>query len=164
MKKIIMGAMIVTSSLLAGSFSQGIEYLNNNSEKKAYDTFFSLAKSGDVDSQTMLGEMYLDGIGIGVDQDKAFYWISKAAHSGDKEAEYLLGFMYENGISVAVNLPRAVELYKSSADKGDLLAKYNLAIILKEGKGGVEKDVDKAYNLLSSIQKNKNKLIYQASL
>lgn len=162
MKKIFLGSIIVAIGLMANDFQSGLKDLNGKKDLKAYKTFFTLAKSGDVDSQTLLGEMYLDGIGTQTDIKKAFYWISKAASSGDPEAEYLLGFMYENGIKVAVNMPRAVTLYEKAAKQGDVLAQYNLAMIYKEGRGGIQKDMDKAFKWLASVQQSQKGLEYQA--
>lgn len=162
MKKIVGALVCLCIGLVAGDFKQGLEELNGKKDTEAYATFFKLAKSGDVESQTLLGEMYLDGIGTKVDASKAFYWISKAASSGDKDALYLLGFMYENGIKVAVNVPRAVILYTKAAKQGDILAQYNLAMIYKEGRDGVAKDMKKAYKWLARIEIGKDKLEYQA--
>jgi len=162
MQKILLTTLLITVGLVASDFKSGIEDLNAKKDSKAYDTFFKLAKSGDVDSQTLLGEMHLDGIGTKVDVDKAFFWISKAANNGDADAQYLLAFMYENGIKVAINIPRAVSLYKKAALQGDILAQYNLAMIYKEGKGEVEKDMDKAFKWLASVQDSKKGLEYQA--
>ncbi len=162
MKKIFLGAMCITVGLMASDFKSGFNDLDGKKDLKAYDTFFQLAKSGDVDSQTLLGEMYLDGIGTEVDVKKAFFWISKAASSGDAEAQYLLGFMYENGIKVAVNMPRAVTLYKKAAVQGDILSQYNLAMIYKEGKGEIKKNMDEAFKWLSDVQCSKKELEYQA--
>jgi TPR repeat protein len=160
MKKVVVG-LCISVGLFANSFQSGLEKLDLEKDLEAYKTFFTLAKSGDVDSQTMLGEMHLDGIGTNVDVDKAFYWLSKASNSGDPEAQYLLGFMYENGIKVDPNNERAAKLYTKSAQKGDILAKYNLAMMYKDGKG-VKQDKVKAYSLLKEIESSKQKLQYQA--
>lgn len=97
----LLGGLIISSTLLmAGNFNEGLKLFDSGKLKEAYTEFLTLANSGDVDAQTMLGEMYLDGIGVEQNNKKAFYWIYKAAHSSDKEAKYLLGFMYENGIEV----------------------------------------------------------------
>lgn len=162
MKKVLLGALCLTVGLMASDFKSGFSDLDGKKDLKAYETFFKLAKSGDIDSQTLLGEMYLDGIGTNVDVKKAFYWISKAANSGDSEAQYLLGFMYENGIKVAVNMPRAVTLYKKAAVQGDILSQYNLAMIYKEGRGGIKKDMDEAFKWLANVQYSKKELEYQA--
>jgi len=162
MKRAILGVLCITASLLANDFQSGLKNLDGAQDNKAYQTFFQLAKSGDAESQTLLGEMYLDGIGTDIDVKKAFYWISKASNNGDVDAQYLLGFMYENGIKVAVNIPRAMTLYKKAAKQGDILSQYSLAMIYKEGKGGVKKDMVKAYKWLAKVQYSKKDLEYQA--
>lgn len=154
--------MFVAVGLFANDFKSAVENLDGKKDIRAYETFFILAKSGDVDSQTILGEMFLDGIGIAVDTKKAFYWLSKASGNGDPQAQYLLGFMYENGIKVATNMPRAVTLYKKAAKQGDILAQFNLAMIYKEGKGGIKKDMNQAFKWLASVQRSKIGLEYQA--
>ena len=164
MKKIISSVLLLGTMLYASSFNTGVKMLDKGKEQKAYDAFFLSAKSGDIDSQMILGEMYLDGIGVKIDHEKAFFWLSKAAGNGDIEAQYLLGFMYENGIKVAVNIPRAVTLYKKAAKQGDILSQYSLAMIYKEGKGGIKKDMIKAYKWLAKVQYSKNGLEYQARI
>lgn len=163
MKKIISTALICVSVIYAGNFNTGMKMLDKGKEQKAYSTFFAAAKSGDVDSQTILGEMYLDGIGIEADHKKAFFWLSKAAANGDVEAQYLLGFMYENGIKVAVNMQRAAKWYTQAALQGDVLSQYNLAIIYKEGKGEIEKDMKKAFKWLAMVENVRESIEHIAS-
>jgi TPR repeat protein len=155
MKKVIISLALASTMMFANSFEVAMEQLKNGKDSASLETFLILAKSGNVDAQTMAGEMFLDGIGTKVDHKKAFYWISKAAHNDDAQAEYLLGFMYENGLNVLEDIKRAAKWYEKSASQGDALAKYNLAFIYKEGKGGIEKDMNKAISLLKSIDSSK---------
>jgi len=155
MKKIISSVLVLGSILYATSFDTGVKMLDKGKEQKDYDAFFRSAKSGDVDSQMILGEMYLDGIGVKIDHEKAFFWLAKAAGNGDVEAQYLLGFMYENGLKVAKNVKRATKWYKEAAKQGDVLAQYNLAIIYKEGKGEVKKDMKEAFRWLTMVEESK---------
>jgi Phr family secreted Rap phosphatase inhibitor len=155
MKKILVG-LGLASTLLFGANHTPLPQLQDITEYKA---FFDLAKSGDIDAQTMLGEMYLDGInGVAVDHEKAFFWLSKAAKRGDPQAEYLLAFMYENGLYVVKNMPRAIKWYKEAARKGDVLAQYNLALIYKEGKDGVAKDMKEAFKWLRMVQQEEDRI------
>ncbi len=163
MKKIISSILLSGSLLFAGNFNTGIKMLDNEKEQKASEAFFLAAKSGDLDSQMILGEMYLDGIGVEVDHQKAFFWLSKAARSGDVEAQHLLGFMYENGLEVAVNMKRAVKWYTEAALQGDVLSQYNLAIIYKEGKGEVTKDMKEAFKWLAMVQDAREEIEFVAS-
>jgi hypothetical protein len=152
MKKILSSILVCGTLLYAGSFSQGIQLLGEGKEVKAYETFFTAAKAGNVDAQMFLGQMHLDGIGTEVNHQKAFFWLSKAANSGDVEAQYLLGFMYENGLKVTADIKRATKLYKKAASQGDILSQYSLAVIYKEGKGEVKKDMKEAFKWLNMVQ------------
>jgi TPR repeat protein len=163
MKKIISSILVFGSVLYATNFNAGMKMLNAGAEQEAKEAFCLAAKSGDLDAQMILGEMYLDGIGVEVDHQKAFFWLSKAAKGGDVEAQYLLGFMYENGLKVAVNIKRATKWYTEAALQGDVLSQYNLAIIYKEGKGEVEKDMKKAFKWLAMVQVARENVDYLAS-
>ncbi len=156
-KKLFLGLAFSSAVLFAGNFNDGMKALDSGNISKAIEQFQTLAKSGDVDSQTMLGEMYLDGIGTNQDTKKAYYWIQKAANAGDKEAEYLLGFMYENGIEVKQDISEAVAWYQKAANKGDTMAMYNLAFIYKNGANGVNKDMNKAVSLLQKVEEIKSR-------
>lgn len=163
MKKIISSLLVCGSILYATNFDSGMKMLNAGAEQEAKEAFCLSAKSGNIDSQMILGEMYLDGIGVDVDHQKAFFWLSKAARGGDAEAQYLLGFMYENGLKVAVNIKRATKWYTEAALQGDILSQYNLAIIYKEGKGEVEKDMKKAFRWIAMVQDARENLDHVAS-
>jgi len=149
MKRVILSTLLTTALMASGLSS--IEKIEN----KEINTLFELAKGGDVDSQTLLGEIYLDGIGVEVDLDKAFFWLSKASNNESAQAQYLLGFMYENGIRVDKNLERAAKLYTKASIGGDLMAKYHLAFMYKDGKG-VKRDKAKAIALLKEIKSIKD--------
>ena len=156
MKKLVLGVTLTSALLFGGNLDNGMNYLNNGENQKAFAEFQKLAQSGDIDAATMLGEMYLDGIGVQQDNKKAYYWIQKAANEGDKEAQYLLGFMYENGIEVKEDMAQAVIWYEKAANKGDIMAMYNLAFIYKNGAKGVKKDIQKAVMLMSEVEEKKD--------
>ena len=156
MKKIILGLAIGYVVSFGSNLDYGMQLLDGGNTVDAYIEFSKLAKQGDRDAQTILGEMYLDGIGVKQDSKKAYKWISKAANSGDKEAQYLMGFMYENGIEVKRDMTKAVAWYEKAANKGDIMAMYNLAFIYKTGAKGVKKDVNKAISLLEKVEKIKS--------
>ncbi len=155
MKKII-ATLGLSAMFLFGANNMHLPKMKDITQYKA---FFELAKSGDADAQTMLGEMYLDGInGVAVDHEQAFFWLNKAAAHGDPQAQYLVGFMYENGLYVTSNMHRAVKWYKKAAKNGDILAQYNLALIYKEGKGGIRKNMKEAFRWLQMVQKEEDQI------
>lgn len=155
-------AAILCATLLHAQHTQPVDGSVDNGESlksEALQGFFELAKSGDLDAQTMLGELYLDGLnGVEKDPQKAFFWISKAANREEPQAQYLLGYMYENGIHVAKDVKKAVRWYKKSAMQGDVLAQYNLALIYKEGKGNVSKNINEAFKWIQMVQKEERRV------
>jgi TPR repeat protein len=159
MKKIVLAFAFIGSLLVASDFSEAVNKLDVGSEKEAVEALSILAKNGNVDSQTLLGEIYLDGIGTEVNFEKAFFWLSKAAKS-DVEAKYLLGFMYENGLYVKQDNLKALSFYEASAKNGGLLAQFNVAMMYKEGKGGIKKDMNKAMMWLEKASLSKNSTNY----
>jgi len=159
MKKILLSLVLVSTAMFAKTDSDVVqEILQKNQSQFTYEAFFELAKSGDIDAQTLLGEMYLDGIGVEKDPQKAFFWLSKAAKKEDPQAQYLLGTMYENGIYVSTDMHRAVKWYKEAALQGDVMAQYNLALIYKDGKGGVQKDLKEAFKWLKMVEAEEDKV------
>ena len=56
------------------------------------------AKAGDVKAQLALAICYHDGNGIEQDNEKAFYWLTKAANQGYAPAQAPLAFCYQNGV------------------------------------------------------------------
>ncbi|RUM67440.1 MAG: sel1 repeat family protein, partial [Sulfurospirillum sp.] len=134
MKKVLTLLVLTASVLFAESNSSAsaLKILKETQSSATYEAFYTLAQSGDLDAQTLLGEMYLDGVGVAEDYAKAFKWLSDAAKKGDSQAEYLLGYMYENGLYVSADVAKAVEWYTKAAQGGDIMAQYSLALIYKE--------------------------------
>ncbi|RUM68741.1 MAG: hypothetical protein DSZ05_00590 [Sulfurospirillum sp.] len=165
MKKVLTLLLLTASVLLAESHStttSALKILKETQSTATYEAFYALAQSGDLDAQALLGEMYLDGIGVSEDYAKAFKWLSNAAKKGDPQAEYLLGHMYENGLYVSADVAKAVEWYTKAAQGGDIMAQYSLALIYKEGKGNVAKDMQKAFKWLKMVERDKDTLIKTA--
>ncbi|MDR2590321.1 MAG: sel1 repeat family protein [Oscillospiraceae bacterium] len=61
---------------------------------KAVYWYERVAEQGHTRAQWLLGACYSQGIGIGVDQEKAEHWMLKSAHSGDVEGQFNLGSFY----------------------------------------------------------------------
>jgi TPR repeat protein len=158
MKKVISLLLFSASMLFSQNNMDALEILKNEQPSATYEAFFELAKSGDVDAQTLVGEMYLDGIGVKTDYEKAFFWLSKAAQREDSQAQYLVGYMYENGLYVAKDIVSAVKWYKKAALRGDVMAQYNLALIYKDGRDGIQKNMKEAFKWLKMVEEEEEKI------
>ena len=87
------------------------------------------ASSGYSDAVIQLCSDYM---GIGVqpkDNDRAFWWCSKAMSLGDDNAKLYIAHAYEYGIGTNRNLREALNLYKPLALNGDKVAQFEIAKI-----------------------------------
>ena len=76
-----------------------------------------MAKIGDKSSQCSLGCCYVNGLGTEEDNEKAFYWFTKAANRGEVTAQNNLGVCYDNGFGTEENPAEAMAWYKKAAER-----------------------------------------------
>ena len=100
-----------------------------------YPKVEQLAESGNAAAQNLLGQCYLDGLGINKDPQKAFFWFSRAAEQMNHKALNSLGYCYENGIGTSRDEFQAYSFYKIAALKGHSAAFNNLANCYLDGIG-----------------------------
>ena len=93
------------------------------------------AINGNSAAQNYLGICYMEGKGVDVNPQKAFYWLTKAAENGNIKALNNLGWCYEKGFGVDKNDFQAYSFYKTSALKGHEHAYVNLAQCYMRGVG-----------------------------
>lgn len=105
------------------------------------------AEKGDRAAQTLIGEIYADGLGVAQDKKKAATWYEAASTNGDPLATFALAMMYQNGDGVDKDRQKAADLFQRSADAGNMMAKYNLGLLYIEG-SYVPPDLVKAAQLI----------------
>jgi TPR repeat protein len=86
-----------------------------------------------------LGRIYIYGLGVEKDYEKAFGYCKVAAEQGDSGAQNLLGVVLETKRDYI----GAIEWYEKAATHNHLSANYNLGDIYYDGRG-VEQDYNKA--------------------
>ncbi len=91
------------------------------------------AEQGDRAAQTLIGQIYADGLGVGQDKQKAATWYEAASRNGDPLATFALATMYQEGDGLPRDRKRAAELFQRAADAGNMMAKYNLGLLYIEG-------------------------------
>ena len=64
---------------------------------KAAMWFEHAASLGHVESQSIVGLLYFNGIGVPHDTAKARIWLTKAAGNGDKQSAWVLDNLAERG-------------------------------------------------------------------
>jgi uncharacterized protein len=84
----------------------------------------------DAPAMTLLGELYSQGLGIGMDPAKAAEWYRLAATHGDAQALSTLGIMALDGRGMERNPNQGRAWLEEAAAKGEPRASYNLGLLL----------------------------------
>ena len=105
------------------------------------------ARNNDAAAQTLIAEIYANGLGVPVSAAKAASWYDLADKNGDANASYALAMMYQNGTGVPQNRAKAARLMEKAANAGLPAAQYNLALLYVEG-AYVEPNQQKAAGLM----------------
>jgi hypothetical protein len=91
------------------------------------------AEQGDAGAQVALGDRYLTGKGVLMDEAEALRWYRAAADQGSSAGQVRIGLMYENGQGVAKDNYAAQEWYELAAAQGDPAAAANLGDLFEFG-------------------------------
>ena len=98
MKKVLLLMLIFGASV---SLAENSENCINSFESEDYENAsiecIEPANLGETYPQNILGWIYLKGLGMPVDNQKAFEWLSKSSNQGNLWAKGQLGLMYQNG-------------------------------------------------------------------
>lgn len=112
--------------------------------KQAFVWMESAANQGSIEGQYLLGDMYINGIGVDKSDLNAITWLGKAAEKNSPYAQYSLGVMYYNGQGTEQNLQEAQKWIEKAALQGYSEAQYLLGRMYQQG-FGIEKNLPKAY-------------------
>lgn len=101
-----------------------VSYWDEDKFKQVYEN----AKKGEVEAQAAIGYLYLAGKFVGMDYEKAEFWLKKAAEANDSEAQFNLAYLYHK----QDKFEESLSWYKKSAELGYSEAQLNLALLLTE--------------------------------
>jgi len=76
------------------------------------------ARWGDIEAQYTIGWMYLNGEGIGQDNEQAAIWFERAAENGHPYAMFRIADMYQNGLGVEQDKAMAAQWFRNAAETG----------------------------------------------
>jgi hypothetical protein len=103
----------------------------------AYREALPLAEAGNPASQTLLGELYSKGLGVGLDLKQAERWYRAAAAQGDAAAQNALGLILLDEKDAPFARHReGMEFLEKAAAKGNVEAHFRLGQILILGELG----------------------------
>lgn len=100
----------------------------------AYREALPLAEKGNPASQTLLGELFSKGLGVGLDLKQAEKWYRAAAGQGDAAAQYALGALLAGDDDTAFARRReGTEFLEKAAAQGHVEAHFRLGQLLIVG-------------------------------
>ncbi len=139
------------------SYNLGMLYYIENNIIEGVDYFIKSAEDGFNPAQFYLGNFYREQFidEIPRDDEKAFYWMSRAAEDGDALSVNNLAEFYIDGIGTEQDSQKAFQLFQQVSDLNECYGKYNLAQAYLQGIG-VDKDEEKAINWLANIEDDLN--------
>ena len=125
---------------IVGYAQKGYDFHEQKNYEEALRWYRYAAQEGSDYAQNALGNMYFFGEGVPVDYDKAVYWYRMAATQYNKYGQYNLASMYHKGNGVRKDYIVALKWYLRAAEQGHAQAQENAALLLKEGKDGVQRN------------------------
>ncbi len=108
--------------------------LEKADKKKSLDYYTLAADNGHIESQFMVGAMYLGLIkGIAEDFDMAFKYFMSAANEGHNDAQFNIGKMYANGMGVEQDWDTAFNYFVPLVNDGHVSAQEYMFLAAKDG-------------------------------
>ena len=109
---------------------------------------------GIVDAGYSLYEVYSKGVGVEVDNARAFSYLESSAELGYIKSQQTLGFVLSGrrmNDFLEIDFSLARDWFEQAAKQGDAISALNLAGLYRAGKGG-EADLARAYYWASSAE------------
>ncbi len=149
---ILMLGIFLYSTVSAGTAASLCNKLfDDASYSEAVTPCTSAAEGGDLNAQTILGELYDHSKGVAADASQSAKWWEEASAKGHLPAQNLLALKYYYGGTVfgpeegwRQDYNKAMEIWRSSAEQGEPTSQFMLAEMYKLGQG-VPKNPQTAY-------------------
>jgi TPR repeat protein len=132
---------------LAQTYAEGLRAYDARDYAAARAAWAPLAALGHPEAMVGLAQLYLDGLGVEPDPERALALYRSAAEQGYTYAMRKLGVHYLLGEKVSADPAAALAWRLRAARAGDPKAQYEAAVQLLDGVG-VERDVDAAVGWL----------------
>lgn len=98
----------------------------------ALQIWLPLAKDGDAEAQTYLGEIYEKGLGVEPQYDVAAQWYRKAAEQNYSRAQIALGALYEKGLGVPKDPREAMRWFRRASGLEEAAVPFIPAVVQSE--------------------------------
>jgi uncharacterized protein len=119
---------LFSGSVFSDDIQDAKDAYNRQDYKEAFRLILPIAKEGNADAQTKLGDLYYKGQGVPQDYKEALKWYRLSAEQGYAEAQVELGLMYADGQGVSQDYKEAVTWYRLAAEQGYSKAQLHLGM------------------------------------
>lgn len=140
--------LLCAGPALAQDFASGMTAHLDKRYGESRRIFGSLADTGNVRAQFMMGTIFEQGLGVDKDLAAAARWYGLAADGGNASAQYNLGVFYQFGKGVQKDPAMAAKLLHQAAEQGHGRAQNNLSTFYFTGVG-VPQDLQEAWKWLT---------------
>jgi TPR repeat protein len=123
---------------------KSVEAKRNKNWHRMVEIVKPLATKGHTKSQAMLGELYLQGVGVEESKYKGLKWLHSAARNGNAKAQGHMGFAYHKGVQfVSVGGTEQGWMYKPNLKEAIMWYERSIA----NGNKAVKEDLEKAVKM-----------------
>ena len=147
MLKHLISMLVLVVALNANYYERGDEAYEDDDIKAAISFWEKGSKDGEVESQFMLGFLYLRGDDIALDNKKAASLLAKIFNKNDETMLITIALAYYKNTHRRAKDIEAIKLFETAIDKEGKTAQYNLGMLFKTGTG-VKKDIKKGDALI----------------
>ena len=132
---------------------RGGEYVavDSSSYASALKVWLPLAKEGDPEAQTYVGEIYEKGLGLPPDYTTAAQWYQQAADKGYSSAQINLGNLYEKGLGVPKDPQKALYWYRIASGLSD-----DMAFVPTQELEGLKEEAEESKKEAESLRQQLN--------
>lgn len=116
LKHLLFGLLTLLALQNVAIASPGTTAYEAEQYKKAYQLLLAEAKTGDAESQYLLGTLYFDGLGTKRSPKYAIKWLKQAVDNEHPMAAHMLGKIYMSGLGVPMNVDKGIH-YMELADQ-----------------------------------------------
>ncbi len=146
-------------------YRYGVIYFNQKRYNNSLRIFIELSQYNFPPAHRYIAIHYMNGYGMGVNENKAAEFMKNAAVLGDTLAQYELALMYRDGYGTAKDESMYLHWLNEAATKNEPRALTELGLLYKDGRL-LDKNIDKATELfrMSALQGNSNGLFLYATM
>jgi hypothetical protein len=130
-------------------FRNGLSAYSSGNYMRALEIWLPLAQHEDAPSQAGVGFIYHRGLGVEVDDQKAFFWLRKAAEHGQPEGQMMLGTLYFYGQGVGQSYVQAYAWCDLAQDGGSADAEDCRGAALQSLRS--DRDLQQAFQLSTDL-------------